>query len=366
MSKASTKRRWYRSPQWIYWLVGFVIFLVIARLALPFALRTFVNHQLSKSSGYSGRIGDVTVHLWRGAYQVYDIHIFKTGGKIPVPFFSTRILDLSVEWSELFHGALVSKIAMQEPSLNFISGPTKDQSQSGEENDWGKTLESLVPFKIDRLDITNGQIHFQNLYADPPVDIYVNGVSVLATNFTNSRRLTEELPAGIAAHGKTLGNGGLDFQIHINPLAEKPTFELVGQLTNVDLVALNSFLKAYGKFDVARGDFTLYSSFAAKDGNYDGYCKVFFKDLKVFKWEKEKKKDALEIFWQAIVGTLTTVFKNQPHDQLATKIPITGTLEKTDVHLWPAVATLLRNAFLKSLVPKPDETVKINEVEKKE
>ena len=131
----------------------------------------------------------------------------------------------------------------------------------------------------------------------------------------------------------------------------------------MDLPALNNFLQAYGKFDVARGDFALFAAFAAKDGNYDGYCKVFFKNLKVFRWENDKKKDALEIFWKAIVGTLAAAFKNQPHDQLATKMPITGTLGKTDVHIWPTVASLLQNAFIKSLAPKVDEPKRVEQVE---
>lgn len=357
------RQRWRWTRRSAYWFAGTIVFLICLRLALPFALKDYVNRRLNHSQDYSGKIGDVTVHLWRGAYQIHDIHIFKTSTNIPVPFFSTRILDLSLQWSELFHGALVSKIVMQEPSLNFVSGRTKEQTQTGTENNWGDTLESLVPFKINSLEITNGQVHFQNLYSKPPVDIYVNDVSALATNFTNSRRVTNQLPAGIAAQGNTLGGGSLNFQIHVNPLAKTPAFEFTGQLTNVDLVALNDFLRAYGKFDVAHGDFALFTSFAAKDGFYDGYCKVFFKNLKVFKWEKDKKKDALEIFWQAIVGVLTTAFKNQPHDQLATKIPITGAFGKTDVHVWPTVATLLQNAFIKSLVPKVDEPVKIEKIE---
>ncbi len=73
----------------------------------------------------------------------------------------------------------------------------------------------------------------------------------------------------------------------------------------------------------------------------------------------EKRKDALNVFWQAIVGMLTTAFKNQRHDQLATKIPITGAFGKTDVHVLPTVATLLQNAFIKSLVPQLDRPVKV-------
>lgn len=354
------RRRPFRK---LYWLMGMVGLLALVRLVLPYGVKIYVNRQLNESHDYGGQIGDVTLHLWRGAYQIHDIHIFKTGDSIPVPFFSTRVLDLSLEWSELFHGAFVSKISMRQPSLNFISGPTRQQSQSGVENDWGRTLKSLVPFDINRLEVTNGQIHFQNLYSQPPVDIYVNDLSALATNFTNSRHVAEELPAGVSAKGRALGNGGLDFELRLNPLAEFPEYELMGQLTNVDLVALNSFLRAYGKFDVARGDFALFTSFAAKGGSYDGYCKVFFNYLKIFSWDKEKKKDALEIFWQAIVGTLATAFKNHPHDQLATRIPINGTFDKTDVHVWATVATLLRNAFIRSLVPKIDEPVRIQQLD---
>jgi hypothetical protein len=149
----------------------------------------------------------------------------------------------------------------------------------------------------------------------------------------------------------------------MNPMAKVPTFEMTGQLTNVDLVELNNFLRAYGKFDVARGDFALFTSFAAKGGKYDGYAKVLFKDLDVFEWQKERKKNALEVFWQAIVGAVTTAVKNQPHDQLATRIPITGTFQKSDVSTWPTIQTLLRNAFVRALVPSIDELKKLENAE---
>ena len=345
------------------WIWGVVAMLICLRLALPFTVKSYVNAQLNKSKDYGGKIGGVSLHLWRGAYQINEVTIFRRQGNVPVPFFSLAKLDLSLQWSELFHGALVSRIIMQQPQLNFVAGPAPDQSQTGKENNWGRTLESLAPFQINRLEIRHGQVHFQNPYAQPPVDIYLSDLMGVATNFTNSRQLTEKLPAGAFVQGKTLGGGKLDFQIHVNPLADTPTFELNGQITNMDLPAVNDFLRTYGKFDVERGQFAIFTSFASKDGKYEGYYKVFFRDLKVFKWEKDRKKNALEIFWQAIVGTITAAFKNHPQDQLAAKIPVTGAYGKTDVHIWPAVATLLQNAFIHALVPAPDPSVKVENVE---
>jgi len=355
-------RRW--AARLTYWIVGIIIVLVGIRIALPFAVKAYANRQLNKSHDYRGSIGGVTLHLWRGAYQIHDLKIFKTGGTVPIPLFSTRLLDLSLEWSELFHGALVSKIIMAEPKVNFVSGPTKAQSQTGTENDWGDTLKSLVPFRINRFQIENGQIHFQNLYSKPPVDIYLNDLACIATNFSNARALKNKLPAGIVAQARTLGAGQLHLELKLNPVAPTPTFELNGQLTNVDLVSLNNFLRAYGKFDVAHGQFALFTSFAGRDGKYDGYCKVFFDHLDVFDWKKDHSKNALEIFWEAVVGTVTTALKNQPKDQLATKIPITGTFKGTDVHILPTIETLLQNAFIQALALKMDKPVNLNQVPK--
>ena len=223
-------------------------------------------------------------------------------------------------------------------------------------------LASLFPFKLNRVQIKEGNVHFRNFHSTPPVDIFIGHLSATATNLTNTRDLTQQLPAGFSARGTALGGGDLELELKMNPLAKTPTFEISGQLTNVDLVSLNDFLKAYGKFDVARGTFALFASFAAAEGKYDGYAKVFFEDLDVFEWEKERKKNAVQVFWHAIVGTVSTVFRNHPKDQLATKIPISGSFEQTDVGIWTATATLLRNAFIRALVPKLDNPVKVEEV----
>jgi hypothetical protein len=103
---------------------------------------------------------------------------------------------------------------------------------------------------------------------------------------------------------------------------------------------------------------------ASADGAYNGYFKVFFSNLDIFEWDKERKKNILEIFWQAIVGGVTEVFKNHPKDQLATKIPISGSYTNSSIGIWTATATLLQNAFIHALVPKLDQHVTVEQVEK--
>ncbi|HTH46999.1 MAG TPA: DUF748 domain-containing protein [Candidatus Limnocylindria bacterium] len=353
-------RRISRAGRWtILVLVGL---LIVARIALPAGVKAYVNRQLDQAPGYRGRIGDVEVHLWRGAYRIHNVSIQQVTGDVPVPLFEAKAVELSLQWRELFHRALVGEIEMEEPRINFVDGPTPEQRQSGQEHDWSKTLESLFPFRLNRVEIRHGAVHFQNLHSSPAVDIAITQLSASATNLTNSRDLTQPLPAGVQAQGEVPGGGRMGLELRLDPLAKTPTFELNAQLTNVALVSLNDFLRAYGKFDVERGIFALYTSVAAKEGAYEGYAKVFFENLDVFDWEKERKKNALEVFWQAIVGGLTTVFKNHTQDSLATKIPISGTYQGNSVGIWSSISTLLRHAFIRALVPKLDAPVKVEEV----
>ena len=80
--------RWRQTARWLQWtIIILAVLLVAMRLALPWAIKSYVNHHLSKISDYSGRVENIRVHLWRGAYEIDRISINKTEGKIPVPFF---------------------------------------------------------------------------------------------------------------------------------------------------------------------------------------------------------------------------------------------------------------------------------------
>lgn len=354
-----------RTTRLVQWLVAIVLLLIVVRVTLPFVVANYVNRKLNEAKDYGGQIRTVRMQLWRGGYQIEQIKIFKKTGAVKTPLFSADELDLSIEWSELFHGAVVGKVILRKPQINFVSGPTEAQTQSGKNEGWDKMLESLFPFDLNRLDIKNGEVHFQNQYSKPPVDIYLSKIEATATNLNNTRGLTQKLPSGVVVSGSTIGGGQLDLQLKLNLLKAAPTYELTCSLTNVDLVSLNSFLRAYGDFDVAHGTFALFTSVAGEGGKYDGYFKVFFGNLDVFEWKKDKSKSALGIFWQAIVGGVATVFKNHPKDQLATKVPISGTDASSSVGVWTATATVLQNAFIHALLPKVDQHVSVDQVEKK-
>src|SRR3954463_4454699 len=83
--------------------------LVAARIALPFVVEDYVNRKLAGLEAYQGHVGDIDIHLWRGAYSIDDIEIQKKGAQRPVPFFKSPRVDFSVEWARLARGTVVAE-----------------------------------------------------------------------------------------------------------------------------------------------------------------------------------------------------------------------------------------------------------------
>src|SRR5262245_30213144 len=60
------------APPSRHWLLLVFFILIglgaIARAIMPWGVRDYVNRTLDRSPLYSGKIGKVEIHLWRGAY----------------------------------------------------------------------------------------------------------------------------------------------------------------------------------------------------------------------------------------------------------------------------------------------------------
>ena len=345
-------------------IIGIIVLVLIGvRIALPYIIKNYVNNVLSSIPDYTGSIDDVDLNLWRGAYKIQDVKLLKTSGKIPVPFFSADEIDLSVEWGALFKGSIVGEITLYHPKLNFVSGPTEKQSQKSIDTSWTDKVKKLFPLKINHFEIKNGEIHFRNFNSDPKVNIYLDSLYASATNLTNSKNLSKTLMATIDAKGNAMHTGHFTLHTDIDPYAKEPTFDLKAKLTNVDLVKLNSFIKAYGKFDVEAGTFELVGEFAAAKGKFEGYVKPFFKNMKILSL-KEDIKNPLKLFWEAIVGAVTGLFKNKNTDQLAARIPFSGSFDDPSANIWSTIGSVLENAFIRALVPRIEGTESLKKVEK--
>lgn len=340
--------------------------LIIFRLFLPTIVLHYVNKQLSQLEEYYGHVDDIDIRLWRGAYVIDEIEIRKkekleNDVKDTIPFFTAKEVDLSVQWRALFEGKVVAEIIVEKPTLNFVQGAHKDEDVKADTADFRELIDDLVPLTINHFTINDAQIHYIDPNSSPKVDIFITELYVVAEDLTTNPEPNDTLPASVHAYGKTYG-GRFDFSARLDALADNPTFDMNAEISKLDMVGLNDFLRAYGNFDVKKGEFNLYTEFAAKEGRFGGYVKPLMKDLDIVQWEKEEGNFP-QILWETIVAGGAELIQNQKEDQVATKVTIENTFENPDIGVWGAVSYVLRNAFLQALYPAIDNTIDINDLE---
>src|SRR5262249_41420522 len=141
-----------------------------------------------------GTVGSVDVALYRGAYRIHDVEIHKRGGRVPVPFVKAPLIDASVEWVALFDGRFVGELVLDQPQLNFVAGPTEAEQQSGAagKGEWRRLVEGLFPAKLNRIEVRGGGIHFRNFRSEPPVDVELRDVDLVAGNLEDPAHLRTE------------------------------------------------------------------------------------------------------------------------------------------------------------------------------
>ena len=360
VSPPPKKVRRSRLRRFLVLLLVVVIPLIAVRLALPIGLRWYVNRTIDKSPLYEGRIGDIDVHLWRGAYTINDIRLIKRNGNVPVPFFSAKQVDLAVQWKNLVHGKVVGRIMMDHPELNFVDAPDPAGSQSGV-GPWLEIIRELFPFQINSTEIKEADIHFRAYQVNPPVDVYLSHINGTIDDLTNVYNEVAPMYATVNATGMAMDQANFQFKMKLDPFSYRPTFDLGVRLIGLDVQKLNQFSRAYGKFDFENGWFDLVIQVDCKEGQAQGYVKPLFRNLQIFGPRDISEDNLLEMFWEALLGVTTNVLKNAPRDQFGTVIPFTGEIGGPQPNLLAAIGNVLRNAFIRAYLPRLEPNTGVGE-----
>lgn len=343
-------------------LIGVVVLLIVVRLILPYVVLQYANKTLANMKGYYGHIENIQLSIYRGAYILNHMYLDKTdsSSKKQTPFIRSRTIALAVEWRALFHGSIVGKLDFDSTELVF----TKDKVELGDVRKdtigFRQLLKKFMPLKVNRFEVSNGTIRYIDNGSKPKVDVSLQHTHILASNLSNATNDKVELPTTVSANSLVY-EGTLNFNMKLNALAVNPTFELNAEMKNTNLVLLNDFLEAYGKFDVNRGKFGLFTEMAAKNGKFVGYVKPEITDLKVTGPE-DRKDTFFHKIWESLIGATGVVLKNQQKDQVATKIRMEGNFNNPHTNTLDAVWELLRNAFVQALTPSIDNEININSI----
>lgn len=323
------------------------------RVLLPDIVHGYVNRTLDRNPLYSGRVGDVDLHIWRGAYALHDVRISKVTGSAPVPLFSAERVDLAIQWDALFHRQLVGQILLVRPTLNFVDGPDDSSDQTGGGGPWLGMIADLFPFHLNRATIDDGSIHFRSYVSEQPVEVRLSDVDASIDNLTNIRKETEPLISKIHATARVMDQAKLEFNMVLDPFSYRPTFHLTTRLLGLDVTRLNELALAYGGIDFEHGWFDLVIEAEATHGQLEGYVKPLFRELQVFSLKEDVGDgNPLTALWQGLTGLVTAVFENKQRDQFGTLIPFQGDLSgATTVDILETIGNVLHNAFIRAYLP---------------
>ncbi|MFW6257246.1 MAG: hypothetical protein ACOC11_00545 [Prolixibacteraceae bacterium] len=128
---------------------------------------------------------------------------------------------------------------------------------------------------------------------------------------------------------------------------------------------LNNLLRVHTNTDVHAGRLSVYSELVVNNSQIDGYVKPVIENLDILNWETENEPFFSKI-GEAVKGFFAEIIENQEEDQIATSVPLSGSLDDVDTATWQAVLNLLKNAFIEAFDKELNQTIEFGENNRKQ
>ncbi|MFL6261763.1 MAG: DUF748 domain-containing protein [Thermoanaerobaculia bacterium] len=211
-----------------------------------------------------------------------------------------------------------------------------------------KNPEPTMPVEIERLRLVDGNLGLITPAKDRRIRVYLGNANLDVTNVSSGFR---QGPAKATLTGNFNGGGSVHGSATFRNPGKGPDFNLKVAVEGASLPSINELLRAYGKFDVAKGTFSVYSEVTVHNGRIDGYVKPLFKDIQVYSPQQDKDKPVLKKLYEKIVGGVSHLLENHPREQVATVADLSGPVSDPHTSTWDVIVNLVSNAFVKAILP---------------
>jgi hypothetical protein len=267
--------------------------------------------------------------------------------------------DGSVEYNSEIAKVYLKSVAVKALDADYLhkdvtTAPTEKASKVAGKTTRETANKSDLEFKLERLEI-DGRVGYVNQVAKPaPYRVFLDNAKVVVENLSNQFK---DGPAKVHVTGRFQGSGATRMDVTYRPEEKGPDVDLNLAIENTDMATMSDLMRAYANFDVAAGNFSMFSEIKIRQGKIEGYVKPLFKGLQVV--DQRPGKD--ESFWhkayvKAIQG-LSNILKNQPRKEVATVVPISGDVEAPQTSTWQMVVKLVQNAFFRAILPGFDREI---------
>jgi uncharacterized protein DUF748 len=290
------------------------------------------------------RLDQVAVDYFKPITNRYNLAV--RGGSLSLAGnveYAPRITRLILE------RVLMQGVALEYRHLPHTAETEKARAQQAAEAAKRVANTSSTELRIDRLDVVKSTFGFLNQAARPVYRLQLTDTDLAVEHLSNQRR---DGHAVARLSGQLMGRGETRLTATLQPQTGSADMAVTAQIEDADLVRLKNLVRAYGGFDIAAGEFSVYSELQMKDGAIAGYVKPLFRGVEVgTDGEAVAVKGFRHRLYEGLVGISAKVLENRLRGEVATVVPISGRVDRPEVDRWKTVGRLLQNAFLKPIEP---------------
>jgi hypothetical protein len=245
--------------------------------------------------------------------------------------------DLTVEEVNVQYVHTAATAAKEERRAQKVKGAAREAA-----NKPGMLI------KIDRMRLARSNFAYVHQDAAPPYRVFLSDTEIRLRNLGNQ---SSGGNGELDLRGLFMGTGETIAKATFRPKEKTADLNLDLRIQQTEAKGMNNLLKAYGGFDVAGGQFSVFSEIRIAGDRISGYVKPLFANLDVYHPQQEKGKPLRNKAYEGVVGGASKILENRPRDQIATKIDLSGPVEDPDTHMAKTVVRLVQNAFFKAILP---------------
>jgi hypothetical protein len=255
-----------------------------------------------------------------------------------------------VEYTEKQLRLDFERVALEGAKIDYVIRSAEDAEKVGEAAKATTTAKAQAENRVDVKEAIVGKstLGIVDRTATPPYRVFVSETDIRVANFSNQR---DARRGSATVRGRFMGTGPLQVDADFAPGAKQADFRVNVRVEDVDLPAMNDVLRAKADVDVTKGRLSVFSEMTVRNGRVDGYVKPLFADVNVYDSKQDAGKNPLHQVYEAAVGAAATVLTNRPRDEVATITNLSGPVESPNTSTWDMVIGLLRNAFVKAIMP---------------
>ncbi len=258
----------------------------------------------------------------------------------------------AIEYAPDVKAVHLEELAVRGMELDYVHSARTAAAEKSRAEAVGQAVKetgrSEMQLRVDRLTLSGCTIGMVNENASPPYRVFLAGAGLRLTNLSN--RFSEG-PAEAELQGKFMGSGATRVTARFRPETNGPDLDLNVRIEDTRLSDMNDLFRAYGKFDVEAGTFSLYSELTIRNDAISGYLKPFFRDMKVYDRREDRDKRLFRRLYEMLVGGVARLLESGHRGEVATKADISGPVEKPRFSTWQIVRRLIENAFFRTILP---------------